>query len=84
MWADFSLHHAWFDSFVAGIGFCNHFVFSAAINGWLRLAIAAMGSAFLIALGVAAVVSKGITVEAPFVMKTVWFSMPGLVAVWEC
>ena len=40
-----------------------------------------MGSAFLIALGVGwAVVSKGITVEAPFVTKTVWFSMPGLVA----
>lgn len=82
MWADFSLHHAWLIPLLPALAFAI-ISFFLLRSPWLaaRLAIAAMGSAFLIALGVVwAVGSKGITVEAPFVMKTVWFSMPGLVA----
>ena len=82
MWADFSLHHAWLIPLLPALAFAI-ISFFLLRSPWLasRLAIAAMGSAFLIALGVGwAVVSKGITVEAPFVTKTVWFSMPGLVA----
>ena len=82
MWADFSLHHVWLIPLLPALAFAI-ISFFLLRSPWLaaRLAIAAMGSAFLIALGVGwAVLSKGITVEAPFVMKTVWFSMPGLVA----
>jgi NADH-quinone oxidoreductase subunit L len=80
MWAEFSLTHAWLIPLLPALAFVaiSFFLLGAP---WLasRLAIAAMGSSFAIALGIgSAVVTKGITVETPFLMKTVWFSMPGL------
>jgi len=80
MWADFSLTHAWLVPFLPALAFVLISFFLLGSPGLSsRLAIAAMGSSFVIALGVGwAVVTKGITVEAPFLMKTVWFSMPGL------
>ena len=82
MWADFSLTHAWLIPLLPALAFVL-ISFFLLKSQWLasRLAIAAMGSSFAIALGVGwAVITKGITVDAPFVMKTVWFSMPGLSA----
>ena len=80
MWAEFSLTHAWLIPLTPALAFV-FISFFLRKSPWLasRLAIAAMGSSLAIALGVGcAVLTKGSTVDAPFVMKTVWFSMPGL------
>ena len=80
MWADFSLTHAWLIPLLPALAFVL-ISFLLLDAPWMasRLAILAMGSSFVIALGVScAVLTRQITVEAPFVMKTVWFSMPGL------
>ena len=80
MWAEFSLTHAWLIPLLPALAFV-FISFFLLKSPWMasRLAIAAMGSSFVIALGASvAVFTRGITVEAPFVMKTIWFSMPGL------
>jgi NADH-quinone oxidoreductase subunit L len=80
LWADFSLHHAWLIPLLPALAFLVISFFFLK-SPWLaaRLAIAAMTASFALALGMGwAVLSQGITVEAPFVMKTVWYSMPGL------
>ena len=80
MWVDFSLTHAWLIPLLPALAFVV-ISFLLLRSPWLasRLAILAMASSFALSVGAGyAVLSRGITVEAPFVMKTVWLSMPGL------
>ena len=80
MWIDFSLTHAWLIPLLPALAFVV-ISFLLLRLPWLasRLAILAMASSFLLAVSAGyAVLTRGITVEAPFVMKTAWLSMPGL------
>lgn len=82
MGTEFFLLQAWLIPFLPAAAFAVIFLFFAGA-GWIasRLAILAMGASFAMALGVGgAVVKKGISVENPFLLKKVWFSMPGLQA----
>jgi len=77
---DFSLTHAWLIPLFPALAFA---VISFLLRRLPRLAaavaIAAMGAGFAIAIGVAgAVITRGITVENPFLQRVTWFEMPGL------
>ena len=80
MWADFSLYHAWLIPLLPALAFVL-ISFFLLQSPWLasRVAIAAMAGSFALTAGMGwAVFSRGITVETPFVLKKVWYSMPGL------
>jgi len=82
MWTEFSLQYAWLIPLLPAVTFVLIAFFLRQMPEMAaRLAIKAMTTSFIIAVGVAwAVLSQGISVEKPFVIKTVWFSMPGLTA----
>ena len=80
MFFDFSLHHAWLIPLlpavaflIIGLGTRNDKNLSAKIG------IAAIGTSFLLALGVlGAVISEPIVMAEPFVSKTLWAKVGGL------
>ena len=82
MWAEFSLQYAWLIPLLPAVSFVLIAFFLRQMPEMAaRLAIKAMTTSFIIAVGVAwAVLSQGISVEKPFIIKTVWFTMPGLTA----
>lgn len=77
---DFALYHAWLIPLLPAVAFLLiGFVFNGMGRTSAAVAITCMAASFVLAIGVAgAVLTKPITVDAPVIIKTVWFSMPGM------